>query len=317
VDNEKETQTITAADVAVVPAEVLVGTVEGVADSASTVRSETSQALAERGTTAVAWPVRTDLPDFIPQNTTAEGTEGIGKEDMRMPRIGLAQGLSPEVQDDGNPRFMPDLKVGQMFHSLDKRIFGKGPLEFQIIRRDPPRYIEFRPRSQGGGVVDPNVPPNDPRTRFTKGPNGASVQPVATKFYDYIVRLLYTDREPELVALSFKGIMLKDAMAFNTAIKARNAPIYAGKYTLTSTMDKNAKGTYAIFKIINSETLDANTSKKGWVSRPLFDEGKVLFDALGAKTIDIDRGDVADDVDGGDTSFPHGANLDQAGVKDI
>jgi hypothetical protein len=315
VDNDKETQTITAADVAVVPAEVLVGTVEGVADSASTVPGP--QALAERGTAAVARPVRTDLPDFIPANTTAEGTEDITKDDMRMPRIGLAQGISPEVMDENNPRFIPELKIGHMFNSVDKRIYGKGPLEFQIIRRDPPRYIEFRPRKEGGGVIDPNVPPNDPRTRFTKGPDGASVQPVATKFFDYIIRVLYTDREPELVALSFKGIMLKDAMAFNTAIKARNAPVYAGKYTLTTVMDKNAKGTYAIFKVINSETLDANTSKKGWVSRQLFEEGKLLFDALGAKVIDIDRGDVADDVDAGDTSFPHGANLDPAGVKDI
>jgi hypothetical protein len=261
--------------------------------------------------------VRADLPDFlqgIPLGT--EGTEDIDKDDMRMPRIGLAQGLSPEINPE-KPRYIDGLKLGQMFNSVSKEIYGKGPLEFQVLRVDRPRYIEFRDRKEGGGVVDIDVPANDPRCRFTKNEKGESVPPKATKFLDFIIRILREDGTWELASLSFKGIMLKDAMGFNTLIKLRNAPVYAGKYTLTAVMDKNAKGDYAIYRVTNSEKMDQNTSRKGWVNKALFEEGKQMFDALKTKTIDIDRGD-ADEVPGdGDTSFPHGANVNPEGVGDI
>src|ERR1017187_5747572 len=113
------------------------------------------------------------------------GNEGIGREDILMPRIALAQKMSPEIDPTNVARYIEGLQFMDMFHSVSKQNLGKGPLHFVILRRDDPRWIEWVPREQGGGIKDMDVRKGDPRTKFT----GAE-KPVAAKYLDYIVLLL-------------------------------------------------------------------------------------------------------------------------------
>lgn len=219
-------------------------------------------------------------PSFIEVGDRS-GTEHITRDDMQMPRLGLAQQMSPELVDD-DPKFIPELKMGMMFNSLTKMIYGVGPLDFCVVRADPPRWVEFHPREEGGGVKDPNVPANDPRTVF--GPNGEP--PVATKFYDFVVMLLPSR---ELIALSFKSTGLKVAKQLNGLIANRNAPLYAGKYSLMTNMTKNAKGRFAVFQVKNN----------AWVSdQETYELAKEYFANLKNKELRIEReGDTTFDVE--------------------
>lgn len=195
------------------------------------------------------------------------GNEGIGREDILMPRLALAQKMSPEIDVTNAARYIQGLQFTDLFNSLTRKVYGKGPLHFVILRRDNPRYIEFRPISEGGGVVDMNVAPTDPRTRFTTGPNGERVKPVATMFYDYVV-LLLTDFNPSnpienVVALSLKSSAIKAAKHLNLLISQRGSKLICkGVYELTtgSDTDKKSGGTYATYKIKNAGWLKPNSA---------------------------------------------------------
>lgn len=227
--------------------------------------------------------VSTDLvrPDFIEANDT-RGTEGISREDIQMPRLALAQQMSPQI-NPAEPTFIDGLKVGDLFNDLTSEVYGKGPLDIVIIRADPPRYVEFNPRSQGGGVKDPNVDPTDPRTQW--GPNGET--PIATKFYDFIIMLLPAR---EMIVLSLKSTGLKTAKQLNALVKMRNAPIFAGKYVVTTAMAKNQKGTFAVYQVKNA----------GWVDRGLYGYASMAYESLRDKIIDVHRDETEET---GDTSF--------------
>jgi len=209
------------------------------------------------------------------------GTEHIQREDLQMPRLGLAQGLSPEIMP-GDPKYIEGLAIGKMFNNLTKEIYGNGPLDFCVVRADPPRGIEFFPLEQGGGIKDFNVPLSDPRLQF--GPNGE--KPVATKFYDFVIMLLPTQ---ELIALSFKVTGIKVAKQLNALIKMRNAPLFAGKYKLSSVMTKNKSGTFAIFQVANAE----------WVDELTYHRAEAIYEVLKDKTIHFERemGDEATTFD--------------------
>lgn len=237
-------------------------------------------------------------PSFIPRDTT--GTEHITREEMSIARLALAQQMSPEI-NPSKPNFVEGLQIGQIFNSLTGRIYGLGPLEFYILRSYPPRFVEFIPREAGGGVKDPNVHPNDPRTQF--GPNGE--KPIATKFYDYLVVLTPVDpNEPlnSLVALSFKSTGLKVGRKLNGLIKSRQAPIYAGRYSVVSVEETNKLGTFRNFAVKNA----------GWAESP---EDVAMLKKLSAefadKTVAIHRDEDDDPVAGaaaaqeeeGDASF--------------
>jgi hypothetical protein len=229
-------------------------------------------------------------PNFIPVGDRT-GVEHITKQDVKLPRLLVAQGLSPEVQE-GEASYIEGLKVGMLFNDLTKEIYGKGPIEFWVVRADPPHWVEFIPRSLGGGIKDPNVPFGDPRTLPT--PDGKD--PVATQFYDFVIQF---QPSSEVIALSLKGKAgVRAAKSLNGLIFLRDAPLHAGSYILTAGMAKSPKGTFAVYLFKNN----------GWAkSEEELKARAKLYESFKDKELNIDRESdetETDEGDGtGDTSF--------------
>ena len=237
----------------------------------------------------------TNRPDFIP--TTQEGLDHLEQEDVQIPRLVIAQAMSPELQED-NSKYIADLKAGLIFNSLTQRIYGKGPIDFAVVRATKPRWVEFAPRDAGGGVVDPEVPAGDPRTEFWTYDQGKRRNPIATKFYDFII-VLEPEEAREIVALSLKSTGLTVARSLNGLMKLRNAPIYAGIYNASSKVKKNPKGTFYQFDL----------RPNGWPkSAETMEFLKELYEALKTEPVKIHQettlGDVPDEGD----DFNFGAN---------
>lgn len=143
------------------------------------------------------------------------GTENIGPEDIRPPRILICQAGSPQRKID-DAKQIPGLNELDIFNDLSGENYGRGPLRFIVINTLKPRYIQFAPIEEGGGVIDFDVPPNDPRTQFTNGPDGKRHKPVATMFRDFLVWL--PDHQ-ELAVLSFKSTQLSVAVELASKIR--------------------------------------------------------------------------------------------------
>jgi hypothetical protein len=197
-------------------------------------------------------------PNFIPEGDKT-GTEGISADDIRLPRLAIAQGLSPQVIP-GDSEYIDGLRLMDMFNDNTKEIYGKGPLYFIAVRRDV-RCIEFIPRTEGGGVRDLNVPRNDPRVTQWREVEVDGVKkrlpPVATLFNEYVVLLLKRDETGQMIAEPIV-ISIKNTNKFNRRamtdlngfIKmhaskgAKSVPIYGVIYSIESKPEKNDKGTF-------------------------------------------------------------------------
>lgn len=228
------------------------------------------------------------------------GTEGIGADDVRLPRLAIAQGLSPQVTP-GDSMFIEGLTMFDMFNDLTNEIYGKGPLTFVPIRRDV-RRIEFTPRGEGGGVVDLNVPANDPRLNWTWSSDDhsgkADVPPAATTFVEFVAILLRPGKAPEPIVLSIKSTNKHNRRAsdqLTTFIKLRNAPIYAGLYNVdTKVPAKNDKGTFGVPTIKNAGFIPKDTP----AGAALYKHCEDFHKALQGKAIVVQREPGEDDFDG-------------------
>jgi len=231
-------------------------------------------------------------PSYI--GDSLEGTEDISRQDLQVPSLKLAQAMSPEVTE-GDAKFIPELRPGNFFNTVTKEIYGKAIQRVAILRADPPRYVEFIPRSEGGGVKDPNVPANDPRTQFRTDPaTGKPLPPIATKYYDYVIVNLDT-MEP--IQMSLKGMALKSAKNLNAMIKLSGKAIYAKVYRVMSIGDKNSKGPFHNWSFIPN----------GWVGENEYLVLKEMFASFKDRVIehtDLEE-EEHDSVDpgDGDTSF--------------
>lgn len=214
------------------------------------------------------------------------GTEGITRDDILMPRMAITQLTSKELIPT-DERYIDGLKFGDLFNSVSKKIYGKGPLHFLILRRDEPRWMEFNPLDQGGGIKDRNVPKGDPRTAF--GPKGE--KPLATMFCDYIV-LLLTDLNPadpigNIIALSLKSSGVQAAKHLNLLITQRGEKLICkGIYEVitASKVDKKSQGSYSIYKFKNA----------GWLKEGSAFEKQVieLFESWKDREVRIDDDDT-------------------------
>ena len=172
------------------------------------------------------------------------GTEHITSDDVMMPRLGLAQAISNEVNKQ-DADFIDGLGVGDFWNTASGKGYGPGPLTFSILVAHPPRAIEFAPLSEGGGVVDPNVPLTDPRMAF--GEDGSP--PQATKFYDYV---LWLHESNEMIAMSLARSAIKAAKSLNGLIRMRGTAVFTGRYTVTSVQKTSSQGNYQSWRFRNS-----------------------------------------------------------------
>ena len=222
-----------------------------------------------------------ELPERLRGKSGTAGREEITSDDIQMPRLAIAQGLSPQIQD-GDPLFIEGLKFGHLFNSLTGHNYGEGPIEFFIIKKSK-RGVEFIPRAEGGGIRDRNVPLDDERMQWKKGADGKDIKPVATLFHEYLIVLAETK---ELIGLSMKSTNIKVAKVLNGLIQVRNQDIWEGKYKVGVVKTKNEYGTFGVYVVANA----------GWATDEESAELKAMFEGFAEKEVTIHEGDTDDDA---------------------
>jgi hypothetical protein len=220
--------------------------------------NEKKDALATATTGALA-----PAPDYFKKNDH-RGLEGTAQSDISIPRLALAQALSPQVTD-GDPNRIEGLKVGDLFNSMTGQIYGR-EVRVQILRKMPLRAMEFNPIDEGGGVKRPNVPLNDPALQWGNSGNKKEDKPRATLFRDFIAVLLPSR---EMIALSFKSSGIKVAKNLWGLVIMRNRPVFAGVYRITTGVELQPKP-HQVYKVEND----------GWVSQEDAALGEQAFEAV-------------------------------------
>src|SRR5882672_6814537 len=93
----------------------------------------------------------TEIPEYLrkPEGVPPAGLEHLTREDMTLPRLGIAQALSPQLSES-DPKYIDGLRPGNFFNTITKENYGKQvqlvPLLFYKTR------ILFGPIDEGGGL---------------------------------------------------------------------------------------------------------------------------------------------------------------------
>jgi hypothetical protein len=237
----------------------------------------------------------TARPSWMEQTT---GSQDITSDDIRLPRLAIAQGLSPQMIPDKS-EYIPDLRMFDMFNDVTSEIYGRGPLKFVPVYWHV-KNIEFEKDDKGkntGIIVDDNVPSGDPRTKWSKDPQLGKMPPRATRYTEMVVYLVRPELPPETIIISIKETnryMRRAAQTISGALVEIPRPYYGGVYTVKTMPEKFDEGTAGVFVFGIRPTL--------WnQDRELYERGKMLQESLKGKTIVVNR-DVSEDAEG-DTSF--------------
>lgn len=213
--------------------------------------------------------------------TDRRGKENIDRGDITLPRLAIAQALSKAIDSD-KADYIEGLKKGELYNTVTQEVYGKGPIEFAIIRVDK-RAMEF---DGDNNVVDFNVPWDDARCEFSDGPDGRQ-KPQAQRIYDYIVLLIPS---LEVVVLSLSRTQTKVAKKLNSFQEFRPGAAWAGKYAVSTVSETKGNFTFGSFVIKPSGATPADVAS--------YAEG--VFESLKGRTVQTQReNDDFIDADGG------------------
>lgn len=280
-----------------------------------------SQAVAHRQASVALSEAEKNLPAHM-QNDMGMGKEGIGQEDMDIPRLKLMQGLSKEL-----PLF-DDLKAGMFFHTATEAMFDE-PLRVVPILLDK-QYILWRPLDDGGGILarasdgqhwQPSagqftvkldkkdgghtvtwklartVAESGLANWGTMNPGDTNSPPAATLMYNFL--LAFPD-EPDLMpaVLTFQRSSIKIGRKFMTKLRTVRTPLFGSVFKLSSFLDHNST---------NKEFYNINIVGDGLVEDPeLYDMYRNLHLSLKDKGLHIK--DVDSLQEDADAKAPEGAD---------
>jgi len=227
---------------------------------------------------------------FVPTNDTT-GTDDIAENEVRLPRLAIAQGLSSQITPDSSD-YIKGLSLFELFNDLTGTIYHRGPLKFVPIKRVV-RRIEFDPDNRGV-PIDMDVPFNDPRCQWTENEQtGEREAPRATKFTEFVIFLIFDDKKPEPIVLSIKDTNKwnrKAAERLTALIKIR-PPIYSTYFTVESKSEKNDSGTFGVYAIKQLMALDdpEQTDAEWERSSNIYALAKQFRESLEGKNIVVER----------------------------
>jgi hypothetical protein len=224
-----------------------------------------------------------EVPDYLrrAEGVPPMGLENLERSDMTLPRLGLAQALSPQVSES-DPKSIDNLRPGMFFNTITREIYGKRvqlvPLLFYKTR------ILFGPMDEGGGLrcqspdnlIGIGEPGGTcikcPFSQFGSARNGEGKGTACNQFYNYAALVVKDNAvTPEqLLVFSLKSSALKVAKDWNALIRIRNLDIFAGVYELTSVERKNEIGRW-FEPVINPA---------GNVTRETYEAAKLAYNAV-------------------------------------
>ena len=88
-----------------------------------------------------------DVPDYIKQGQT-RGSENVTTEDLVIPRLEIAQALSPCI-DKTDSAFIEGCEPGMLFNSVTRELYGESVIFVPVLFK--PEYLLWRDRKKGGG----------------------------------------------------------------------------------------------------------------------------------------------------------------------
>jgi hypothetical protein len=216
------------------------------------------------------------VPDHLRTQGAARGNENVGTEDLMVPRLGIVQAISPEVET-ANPLYIKGAKAGDMFNSATRQLYGTNvmvvPVHFQKL------YLVWKDRTKGGGFFGafPDAAAAQEKADAEGGKkDGIEVLDTPTHLCLLIDRERMTVDE---IMIPMPRTKAKISRQWNSMIRMTGMDRFARVYTLGTQQQKNNKGTFFNFAVAQS----------GMPAKPLYDAAEKMFKSIqSGRTFNMD-----------------------------
>ena len=195
------------------------------------------------------------LNQFGVESGPAEGFEDVRPEDVKVPRIAIAQALSPQL-DESSTNYIPGLKKGDFFNTMTHEVYGPVVTIVPLLKFG--NRLLFRNMDEGGGILcrsndmktGEGEPGGDcrkcPLAKFGSARDGEGKGTACSEFYNFPVLVVkdgvIDTQNPAIWSAKSSHIdAAKNLIGLGLRRRLPNGykpPMWAGVYTLKSGVKK-------------------------------------------------------------------------------
>ena len=232
------------------------------------------------------------------------GKEDIRTDELQLPFLSIAQKTSTVV-DKGEDAYIEGIEFFDMYNSATKQVYGRGPLNFLVVRGPLRRaYIPDE-----NGRMGEDIPWDDPRCDWPEGEakknwkGKGKPKPEGVRVLDYVC-LLLTEMGIEPVTISFKSKSFTAGNMLQTFIGLVRGPVFTAMFAVRSNEDSNDAGKFGKFAVLPA----------GKPSKEQADMAAAFYEAIKDKKIAV-KDDGVSDAD--ETGAPAATEGTKKGPGDI
>lgn len=226
-------------------------------------------------------------PDYVDAGSR-EGLENIRASDLAFPRGRLIQKTSKEV-DEGKAR------PGQIVNDLTFDVLADADNEVDLVPvAHFLSWVEWDPE-MGKGIIAASMDPKSPlASDAANGRVRGDGRLAVTEYHNFFALLptkLNPSGNPTMVLLQFKGTSHKVGKRLLMLARYKDAPLYAGVYSLSSKKVERGGNTWYEYSV------DASPANGGWGSKELYATGKACHAEAVAQIERMDAAKIAAEDD--------------------
>lgn len=211
------------------------------------------------------------LDTFAPMDgydkNDVSGKEGITAADWKPAFLCIAQ-LTSAVKDETGDAYINGIKLGDIYNSETKELYGRGPIEFQLLRHRKRAYLPDENGRMGEEIAwdDPRCEwPTEEEKKAWEGKG--KPRPEGVRVYDWVVLLL----TGELAIISFKSKSFGAGQTLTKWAGMVQGPVFTAKFALKSVLKENEAGKFGVFTV---ETAGKPTKEQAEFAAKIYDQIK-------------------------------------------
>lgn len=200
-----------------------------------------STAVAKPASTAVR-PRDENLPAYIKQGGPARGSENVDTTDLVIPRLELAQALSPCLKK-GDAGYIEGAEQGDIFNTVTRELYKaeNGVLVIPILYKK--EYLIWKDRKQGGGFRGSYPTLQEANERIAGEQDAEHL--VANETGQQLVLVVREDGTTDdtmLAMVSMSRTKLKVSKNWNSLIRLNGGDRFSRVYRLIAVDEQNSAG---------------------------------------------------------------------------
>ncbi|MCK5609709.1 hypothetical protein KAR91_47990 [Candidatus Pacearchaeota archaeon] len=222
-------------------------------------------------------------PDYMSQDST-RGQEGVGLEDLTIPRLDVIQDLSPQHKAN-KPEYIEGAEVGMLFNSVTKALYGDTVYFVPVFFRK--EFVIWKSRNAGGGFMgaypteaaakqELESQGFDLTEQDTKGDPMYQITDTAQQFG----MIIHDDDTTEDIVMSMSKSKMKTSRQLNTISKIAGGDRFSRVYKITAVEEQNKQ---------NQDYWNLTVNQLGFTPEDVYKKAEVMYDSISSGARDVNR----------------------------